>query len=168
MYAYIIYTQIMEGRQEIPVPSADVPRELSNLLRDLSRLRSRVARSVDQSPLAPSELDLLRLVIHQPGIAIGEAARALAVRASNLSATARALTEKGLLTRESAAEDRRISMLYPTERATQNMEILNRRWEEILSVALADLPAEELMMVTRAMPALRAMVDAIPETHITV
>lgn len=115
---------------------ADVAEAILGIAREL-RLR------IDAEPdhLTPSESHVMRYINHRPGVTPSEVARFTGLQRSNLSSALRTLRERGFVRRRADATDARSVRLYPTRRATENLERLRRQWAMHVSEALGgDIP----------------------------
>jgi DNA-binding MarR family transcriptional regulator len=144
-----------------PDPDADLQRlarELTPPLYALARvLRLRGVAEAGLSQLPPSEFEVLRYVLDQPGVSVGVLARDLGLHTSNASTTLRALVARRLVRREPDPADRRISRLTPTPGAVQGMALIEDAWAELFAHGLAGLGDEERSALAAAAPALRAL-----------
>ncbi|WP_404953591.1 MarR family winged helix-turn-helix transcriptional regulator [Streptomyces sp. 147326] len=158
--------------------SADAAPEDDDLLRDarqlapalytLSRvLRLRGVAEAGLPPLPPSDLELLRYVLDNPGTGTGAAAREIGLHASNVSTGVRGLVAFGLLRREADPHDRRAVQLYPTMDAQHGMAQIENAWAEIFADVLALLPVHQRAALNDAAPALRALGAALRQSHPT-
>ena len=135
---------------------------LATLLLDASRLlRAAAHAETNLVPLPDSERDVLRIVGAQPGISVGAVARELRMRTSNVSAAVRSLVARGLMVRDADPSDRRIARLTLTDLARHNLERLRRGWDAHLDEALGRLEPAQREAVESAVPALRALVQAL-------
>lgn len=137
-------------------------RELAPVLRDLNRLLLRTGpRQAGIAPLPPSEADLLRLIVHQPGLSPGRLAAAMQMKPSNVSAALRHLAELGLVSRQVDPADRRSGRVLPTDRAVENARRIEDARARMLEEALGDLAPHQVEAILRAVPALRALERAL-------
>ncbi|SHF93693.1 MarR family winged helix-turn-helix transcriptional regulator [Streptoalloteichus hindustanus] len=139
-------------------------RDLTPALYALTRvLRLRGVREAGLLPLPPSELEVLRFVLDAPGTGTGALARELGMHTSNVSTAVRGLVALGLIHREPDPHDRRAVRLYPTRGAEHGMALVENSWAEIFADALATLSAEQRADLNAAVPALRALGEALRE-----
>ncbi|MER6944240.1 MarR family transcriptional regulator [Nonomuraea sp. NPDC000554] len=137
-------------------------RTLTDPLYELSRvLRFGGIEAAGLSRLPPSEFEVLRYVMHQPGVGVTTLARELGLHASNVSATVRALVARDLIRREPDPHDRRSARLTPTVHAAHGMALIEQAWSELFGAALEDLSPEQRAALSAAAPALRALAGAL-------
>ena len=133
-------------------------RELAMLLRDLTwTIHRRVPDLTGIDPLTSTDLAVLKHVLEAPGMTVTELSRHMALKQSNTSAAIRTLADRGLVARESSASDRRISRLFPTEKALAQDEAIGDAWAGPIRKALAGLDAEEAAALDNAVKALQAL-----------
>ena len=135
-------------------------RELAVVLHDLAWLLPRtidLEAEIGLEPLAPSELEIMRLLVRHPGLSVGDVARALGMQPSNTSAAVRALVARGLLHRRPDASDGRISRLTPTERAQTIRRQREAAWGELLRTRLSRLTRNDAARLLGGVDALQAL-----------
>jgi DNA-binding MarR family transcriptional regulator len=143
-----------------------VSAELAELIHDVSRrLRTVAHAEANVLPLPDSERDVLRLVHRRPGVRIGEVARELRMKNSNVSTAVRNLVQQGLLVRAADANDRRVGRLTTTGLAEQNMRRLERSWDRHLGAAVGQLAADERAALGSAVPALRSLLAVLSDAE---
>ncbi|MFE7133201.1 MarR family winged helix-turn-helix transcriptional regulator [Streptomyces sp. NPDC057638] len=144
-------------------------RELGGLLVGVTRrLRRTLRGGLSGPPLRGAQVELLRLVLEQPGIRVSAAARELRLADNSVSTLVRQLAAEGLLVRAPDPLDRRAALLRVTPEAARGL----RRWEDrraaLLEERLALLPAEDRAALAAALPALRHLAarleDDMPRT----
>jgi DNA-binding MarR family transcriptional regulator len=143
-------------------PARRVTTELAAVLHDLAWL---LPRTVDPEaeaaagldPLPASELEVMRLLVRDPGLSVGSVARALGLQESNVSATVRALIARGLLERRRDPGDGRVARLHPTARAIDIHRRRERAWGAALGARLSELTAAERAALPEAVAVLRAL-----------
>ena len=141
-------------------PPIGPSRELAVVLHDLVWLFPRtidLGAEVGLEPLPPSELEVMRLVVRQPGLSVGDVARELGLQPSNASAAVRALVVRGLLHRRPDERDGRISRLTPTPRAEAIRRQREAAWGELLRARLTRVPREDAAQLLAAVGALRSL-----------
>ncbi|TYB68964.1 MarR family transcriptional regulator [Nonomuraea sp. PA05] len=139
-------------------------RDLPPVLRDVSRaVRRGAARERDVEPLPATEVELLRIIVHRPGVSPGRLAVETGMKPSNVSAALRHLSELGLVVRESDPDDRRAARLRPTAKALENARLIEEGRARFLDETLARLSDEHQEALVRAVPALRALERALRE-----
>lgn len=114
-------------------------------------------------PVPLTELVVLKRVIESPtqSATVGELADALDLQQPNVSAAVRGLVERGLVTRETDAVDRRVTRIVPTDRARAERRAIGEAWSGDVERALATLEPDQLAALERALPALEALEAAI-------
>ncbi len=141
-------------------PSAARTRDLAVALHDIAWLLPRKLdpwAEVGLDQLAPSELEVMRLLVRGPGLSVGEVARELGMQSSNASATIRALMARGLLERKPDERDGRISRLTPTAQAQAIRRQREEAWGVLLGTRLRQLPPEDVDNLLAAVEALEAL-----------
>ncbi|KDN81951.1 MarR family winged helix-turn-helix transcriptional regulator [Kitasatospora cheerisanensis] len=139
-------------------------RALTPALYALGRvLRLRGPGEAGLTPLAPSDLEVLRHVLDSPGVGVKTVARELGLHASNVSTTVRGLVAQGLVRREPDPHDRRAVQLHPTAGAVHGMALVEQAWTEIFADSLAALSPAHRTTLKDAAPALQALAKALRE-----
>ncbi|PZG50587.1 MarR family transcriptional regulator [Spongiactinospora gelatinilytica] len=137
---------------------------LGSALRDLTRDLMRTGRRVaGVAPLPETEVDIIKLVVHRPGMSPGRLAAELRIKPSNISAALRRLAAAGLVMRETDPADRRATRVLPTAQAIRNVHGVERARAALLDQALAALPAADRAAVLAAIPSLQALQAAVRE-----
>ncbi|WKV71870.1 MarR family transcriptional regulator [Streptomyces sp. PCS3-D2] len=142
----------------------DRARELSPALHAMARalrFHMRGSEEVGLQRLPPAEYEVLRTVLDEPGISVGGLARRLGLQTSNVSTTVRGLSGRGLLRREPDPTDRRAVQLHPTDQAMADLRRIEEHWAEIFAGALARLTDDQSAALHAALPALRALGNAL-------
>ena len=94
--------------------------------------------------LQGAHLWALAQVAEQPGVRVGELARAMAVHQSTASNLLRALQAQRLVTRERQAHDQRQVKLFPTRKGLKVLKRAPRPLIGVLQQALSELPPARL------------------------
>ena len=138
-------------------------KELAVTLFDLAWLLPRTVGAVGpgDAGLPLSELEVMRLLVRQPGLSVGEAAKALGLQSSNVSATVRSLVARDLLERRRDEGDGRMTRLYPTRKAIAHRDRQEAAWGDQLARRLGELPDAERGRLLAAAPALEALADLL-------
>lgn len=111
------------------------PADLAEAILGIAReLRLRI--DADPDPLTLAESHVMRYIGQRPGVTPSDVAAFTGLHRSNLSAVLRTLGTRGLVERRVDPVDARAVNLYPTRRATDNLERLRRQWAAQLSAAL--------------------------------
>jgi DNA-binding MarR family transcriptional regulator len=146
-------------------PSPDhrsLAEDLSAHLSALNRtVRRRVRHQLHFEPLAGAQGELLRLVIERPGISVSAAAKELRLAANSVSTQVQHLAKLGFLTRESSEVDRRGAVLRATPAGQERLARWADERAELFARQLDRLGAPELEALAAALPALRALAEAI-------
>jgi DNA-binding MarR family transcriptional regulator len=119
-----------------------IDRQLADLADVILALARTITTDVHADPLivdlTATEVNVMRYVDRNPGVAPAIVAAATGLQRSNLSRTVRELEAKGMMTRIASEADGRQSRLYPTERAAENLKRLRAKWTQLLTAAGAD------------------------------
>ena len=152
-----------EHREPAPAAIASgLTEEAESLFLSFRVIRRRVlGRPLGMQLLPPSYLELLNLVRRNPGIRVGDAARSLRLASNTVSTLARAISEAALLERRPDDDDQRVVRLYLTELAAVELAEWRDRRLDVLACALADLDAEDRLLISAALPALGRLVGAV-------
>jgi DNA-binding MarR family transcriptional regulator len=134
-------------------------KELAVTLFDLAWLLPRTigAASPGDGGLPFSELEVMRLLVRQPGLNVGEVAKSLDLQPSNASAAMRSLVARGLIERRRDDHDGRVTRLYPTRTAIAHRDRQEAAWGNGLARLLDELPDAEQKRLLAAAPALEAL-----------
>lgn len=101
--------------------------------------------------LAGCQTPYLTTLYRQPGISQEEMARALNVNKSSVTRQLSALEEKGYVRREPSATDKRILLVYPTDKALELKDRLFRCYGDWSSYLTQDFTEEEKAMLSSLM-----------------
>lgn len=127
-------------------------------LHEISRTISRsLPFQAALEPLPASEMAAIIGIHNEPGITLTALAAQLSMRQSNASAAVRGLVERGLVRREKSSEDLRIVLLHPTERALDDLELVQESWSKVLGKALQELSPSLRVAVIEASQGLAAL-----------
>jgi DNA-binding MarR family transcriptional regulator len=107
--------------------------------------------------LPPSEVEVMRLLVRQPLLSVGEVAEELGLQQSNVSTTIRSLVTRGLIERQDDENDGRVTRLVPTDEASHGRRIREQEWGRRLREHMSELSAEQVRALVEAAPALRAL-----------
>jgi DNA-binding MarR family transcriptional regulator len=139
------------------VGNADV---LLTLMASIRRRGRLLARSpVELSTMTSSQLDLVRVVLRQPGVSINEAAEELRLAPNTVSTLVRQLTDEHLLIRRVDPDDRRVARLALTPSMQRKVAEFRDRRVAQLSVAISQLSRAE----QRRLPEVLAMLEHVAE-----
>ncbi len=141
------------------------PQPGDGLAEGIARLRRalrRGARAADPaSTLAVAQLELLAALAEHPGSRPGQLARRLNMRANTVTTIVNALSDRGMLERVAAADDRRAVELTVTGAGRQAVLSWQAVNAAVLHEALSTLPARQRRALATAAPALEALARAI-------
>ena len=125
------------------------------------QVRREAGRPWQLEALTGSQRELVRLVRHQPGISVAQAAAELGLAANSVSTLVRQLTESGMLRRAPDPADRRVARLTLTRAAQRHLETWRDRRTALAAAALGRLSTEERATLTRALPVLDKVSDSL-------
>ncbi|RPE37373.1 DNA-binding MarR family transcriptional regulator [Streptomyces sp. Ag109_O5-1] len=86
----------------------------------------------------PLEGAVMRYIDRHPGTTAGEAAEATQLISSNFARAVRRLEQAGLVRRDADQHDGRRVLLFPTEKAQENLQRLRAVWSRLLEEAVTD------------------------------
>src|ERR1700722_20313704 len=116
----------------------DVTGAVPEILFDTSaNIRLRAPTEAGLAELAPSELEVLRLVSMHPGCGILFLTEHTKMSQANASTTVRSLVEQGLMRKQVDPRDRRAVQLSPTPQASADLQALREVWNKRIKNALA-------------------------------
>ncbi|WP_345626584.1 MarR family winged helix-turn-helix transcriptional regulator [Rugosimonospora acidiphila] len=124
-------------------------------------LRRRAGRPWPSSPLTTSQVELARLVRHNPGISVAEAAGELGLVPNTVSTLVGQLSEQGLLRRSPDPNDRRVARLTLTPPAQQQVNAWRDRRIALVTQVLERLDDRELDALRTALPTLNAVAERL-------
>lgn len=104
-------------------------------------------------------------VCGNPGVSQDNIARMMFVNKSNVARQLNALEEGGFIERRSDVKDRRISLVYPTERALSLLPVIraaNAQWRGVITEGFTEEEKEQLLKLTEKLyeNAVRFMEDS--------
>lgn len=147
---------------ERAVRSGVLATELATRLSALQRILRRQTRAALGGPtLSFAEVDLLRLVVAQPGIRVGEAAAALRLAPNTTSTVSRQLIQLGLLAAEHPATDRRRVHLRATTAGKRGLQRWRDERTHLLADALEQLSAAERRTLESSLPVLSELTELL-------
>lgn len=132
-----------------------MPRKLHPFMRQIS-ITYRCAMRFRENALADTGLagcqtPYLTTLYRQPGISQEEMARQLNVNKSSVTRQLAILEEKGYIRRQPSATDKRILLVYPTDKALDVKERLYRCYHDWNSYLTQDFTDEEQELLSRLM-----------------
>jgi DNA-binding MarR family transcriptional regulator len=125
------------------------------------QVRREAGRPWQLESLTGSQRELVRLVRHQPGISVAQAAAELGLAANSVSTLVGQLTEAGMLRRAADPGDRRVARLTLTRAAQHHLEAWRDLRTARAAAALGELSADERATLTRALPVLDKVSDSL-------
>lgn len=144
--------------------AGEFPDSLAEVLAGVQRLiRRRLRAGLTAPRLRGAEVELLRLVADRPGIRVSAAARELCLAGNSVSTLVNQLGRAGFLRRETADDDRRSALLYPTPQARSRLRDWETRRSALVSEQLARLPEADRAALAAALPALRRLAHNLHE-----
>jgi len=145
-----------------PPDRGTLAEDLSAHLSALNRtVRRRIRSQLHFEPLAGAQGELLRLVVERPGISVSAAAKELRLAANSVSTQVQQLARLGYLSRESSPVDRRGAVLRATPAGQERLARWADERAELFARQLEGLGAAHLDALAAALPALRALAEAI-------
>jgi DNA-binding MarR family transcriptional regulator len=152
-------------RPSRPAPHDDDTGLAEALFAAIGVLRRQVRREAGRpwqlESLTGSQRELVRLVRHQPGVSVAQAAAELGLAANSVSTLVRQLTEAGMLRRAADPGDRRVARLTLTRAAQRHLETWRDRRTALAAAALSQLSPDERATLARALPLLDKVSDAL-------
>lgn len=134
-------------------------RELVEQVIELQRQVNRLFRDANSDAwmamnLTRAQLKSLFFISHEKGTNFSKLAGALGLSPSNLTGIVDRLVEKGLVTRNDSAEDRRLVVLLATDKGEALIADLREHRVKYLSAILEHMNSEELSVLAEAYSAL--------------
>ena len=145
-----------------PIVDVDTAARLRAAIGRLHR-RLRPTSAGAQAGLTPTRISILQTVVRGGPIRLSELTDAEGVNPTMLSRVVADLGDAGLLDRVSDPDDRRAALVQATPEGRRLSERMRRERTDVLSRALASLPATELAKLERALPALERLAEALKE-----
>jgi DNA-binding MarR family transcriptional regulator len=143
---------------ELPAEISDQANRLAKAVSDLRRITRRTIRNDwPYAPMSPSQVELLRTVVDNPGIGVREAADHLRLAPNTVSTLVGSLTDAGLLTRTRDERDGRAARLEATPAASRRRAAWRDRRAHLMATALDDLEPVDREAIARAIPALERL-----------
>lgn len=140
--------------------------ELNAVLLALRRaLRQRLRSTSEETPLSPSQVELLQLVRERPGVGVADAAARLQLAPNTVSTLVSELVAAGLLERCPDPADRRVAQLTVTAAAERRFARWGGRGERVMQDALDQLDHRHTQALAAALPALRRLLEHVGEVE---
>lgn len=124
--------------------------DLAQQLRFAIARLARLLRQQDRNGLGPTMVAALASVARHGGPTHGELAAMERVAPPTITAVVTKMEALGLVTREPAPNDRRVTRIVPTAAGLEELEIVRSRREEWLEMQIRSLSAEELARLAAA------------------
>lgn len=141
-------------------------RSLSTLIGRLHRgLRWRVRAAMPVPALPQSQVDVLRLLLEQPGLRVQQVAAALRLAPNTTSTLVQQLMRQGYVTRRVDTADRRGAILELTPAAYERLAAWRDTRTAVLGQALAALTPGEHECLAAALPSLIRLADLLEDLN---
>lgn len=127
----------------------------------IGRLSRRLRPTVAGSALTPSQISVLFTVVRLGPLGMSELAEIEAINPTMLSRITAHLCEVGLLAREPRLDDRRAAIVRATPRGRRLRERVQTERARALAGHVADLTAEQQLLLWAALPALEELAEMI-------
>jgi DNA-binding MarR family transcriptional regulator len=134
------------------------PENVSRLRLTLLRLARRLRQQANAG-VTPSQLSVLATVDRHGPVGLKELAAIEQVKPPSITRIVAALEEEGLVTRAVSDEDRRAARVALTTEGKQALARVRRRRDAWLAQRLAELDADEVDALVRALPALEKLLE---------
>jgi DNA-binding MarR family transcriptional regulator len=140
--------------------------ELAAALGRLHRALRRRVRDVLAGPALPqSQVEILRLLLREPGLRAREIADNLGLASNTVSTLLQQLSRKGFVTREVDSRDRRSARLTLTDAAVTRMNSWSDMRSAVLGAGLESLPAADYECIIASLPALEKLAGLLEGAH---
>ncbi|SED21455.1 MarR family winged helix-turn-helix transcriptional regulator [Streptomyces melanosporofaciens] len=142
----------------------EFPDSFADVLGGVQRLiRRRLRAGMAEPRLRGAQVELLRLVMAQPGIRVSAAAKELYLAGNSVSTLVNQLVKAGYLYRETDPEDRRSARLTTTPAAETRLREWQARRGALVSEQVARLSESDRAALAAAVPALRKLAENLRE-----
>lgn len=121
------------------------------------------ARPIELATLTGSQLDLVSLVLRQPGVSVARAAKELQLAPNTVSTLVGQLTEARMLNRRVDPGDRRIARLELTPAMQRKVGAFRDRRLATLGTAITRLSPADQRRLTDALATLGRLADCLQE-----
>lgn len=150
-----------------PLRAPEHLRLAERLFEALGAVRRQVRRTTGRpwppGTLSGSQIELVRLVRHEPGIPVSTAAERLRLAGNTVSTLVRQLVDAGVLIRAVDPGDRRVARLTVSAAARRRIDGWRDRRSEQAAEALERLSADDRATLAAALPALDRLAAALKE-----
>jgi DNA-binding MarR family transcriptional regulator len=131
---------------------------------------SRVATQYRSEQLAPLGLkachgSYLFAICHCPGITQDQLARRIFINKSNVARQLVALEEAGFVERKPSPEDKRATLVYPTQKALDVLPQIGRIFREWEALVAQDLTEEERALAVKMLAKMEIRAGEWMENH---
>ena len=136
--------------------------QISDLMRNLSRISARAARSIERLPALPtSHVDAIHELIVHGSRTPTQLSEALDLSRPTVSELIRKLEKDDFVVRRQSKTDRRSFVLVPTRHAHHVFDTFHVRRVEVVGEALDKLAPGDVDRIETAVPALNRMLDQL-------
>lgn len=143
-------------------------RQLGSVVHDLSWALRHAEPSVDgDDQLPPTEFQIMRFLDRYPGASVGEVARGLGLRQSNVSTAVRGLIERGLVDKRPDEADRRVVRLTTTARSAGRREPVEASWGATLTQVMTELDDADVAAIRAAIAPLSRLSDVLRDRQLS-
>ncbi|MFI7091585.1 MarR family winged helix-turn-helix transcriptional regulator [Streptomyces lydicus] len=144
--------------------AGEFPDSLADVLAGVQRLiRRRLRAGLTVPRLRGAQVELLRVVTDRPGIRVSAAAKELCLAGNSVSTLVNQLSRAGCLRRETAPDDRRSALLFPTPAARSRLHDWEVRRSALVREQVARLSEADQAALAAALPALRRLAHNLSE-----
>ena len=162
---------VASRRHPRPSPADHAAGLAEELLDSVGLLRRRSRRLAGEPfpgmPLTGAQLELVRLVRREPGLAVAEAATTLGLAPNTVSTLVGQLVALGVVVRDRHDSDRRVARLRLTDEAASARACWRDRRALATTAALEELTAGQQALLRRALPIIRALAEALPADEVS-
>lgn len=142
---------------------------MPNISRDMTEI-ARCAAQYRTEHLAPLGLKSCHAsyvveICNEPGISQDQLAQRICINKSNVARQVACLEEAGYIRRCTSKEDKRVTELYPTERAEANLPLIIRILSDWRDMLTEELTEEEQTALVIILEKLRKKASAWMENH---
>ncbi|OPF81045.1 MarR family transcriptional regulator [Streptomyces antioxidans] len=142
----------------------EFPDSFADVLGGVQRLiRRRLRAGMPEPRLRGAQVELLRLVMAQPGVRVSAAAKELYLAGNSVSTLVNQLVKAGYLHRETDPEDRRSARLTATPAAVARLREWQARRGALVREQVVKLSESERAALAAAVPALRKLAENLHE-----
>ena len=122
------------------------PDEIGPRVMELSKyLRKNFNAAVAEQGLFSGQQDILLLLIHQPGMTLGQLSRALGVASATASVSVKRMEKAGFIEKRVDEKDARIVRLYPTSVAEDAPKKIHQKMNAMEQVLTAGMSQEQVL-----------------------